>query len=57
MEIAEVNERSIMVINEEGKLNDLPVNFIATSVLRHNPIYANEVVVGDVLLCPSEMVK
>lgn len=57
IEIAEVNESTIMVINEEGKINGLPVNAMATGILRRNPMYANEVVVGDVLVCAKEQVK
>lgn len=57
IEIAEVNSERIMVINEEGKLNNLPMNMLATALLRRNPIYANEVVVGDVLVCAKGMVR
>jgi hypothetical protein len=37
----------ILVVNEEGKLNDLPINDIATSFVF--PI-VNDIIVGDVLL-------
>ena len=37
----------ILVVNEEGKLNDLPINEIATSFVL--PIM-KDIIVGDVLL-------
>lgn len=40
-------ENMIMVVNEEGKLNDLPVNSIATSFVQ--PVL-KDYIVGNVLL-------
>lgn len=57
IEIVEIDKDNIMVINEEGKLKGLPFNMVATLMLRNNPIYAKEVVVGDVLICAKGMVK
>jgi hypothetical protein len=45
--------QSLIVLNEEGKLKDLPYNNIAT-MLYGNPYDA---IVGDVLLCDTEEVK
>ena len=47
------NSDSIIVLHEEGKLEELPINQKATF------IYANphDVIVGDVLVCPTEMVQ
>ena len=40
-----------LVVNEEGKLNGLPVNIIATE------IYGQEdVIVGDALFCDSSLI-
>jgi hypothetical protein len=44
----------IMVLNEEGKLLDLPYNEAATSMVN---IFPTDYIVGDVLVCPSSMVK
>jgi hypothetical protein len=40
-------ENMIMVVNEEGKLNDLPINSVATAFVK--PVL-NDYIVGDVLL-------
>lgn len=44
-------KRPDMYINEEGKIHDLPVNMLATSIYEPD----NDVIVGDVLLAtPKE---
>lgn len=43
-----------MVINEEGKLNNLPVNSVATERYEHGE---SDPVVGTVLICPPRMIK
>lgn len=53
IEIVSTTDGRIMVLNEEGKLNGLPVNLAAT-ILYGNP---NDVIVGDVLVCPPEQIK
>ena len=40
-----------MVINEEGKLYELPMNKDATAIA---DLYMNDYVVGDVLLCNTD---
>lgn len=45
----------IMVVNEEGKLNGLPFNLSATLLVRADGI--DDIIVGDVLVCDSSMVK
>lgn len=55
IEIVGLLDNEIMVINEEGKLADLPVNEKATEFY----IEANgfdDYIVGDVLVCDSSMV-
>jgi hypothetical protein len=48
----------IMVMNEEGKLIDLPINDEATkTLLESNLISRNDYVVGDVLICKRSEVK
>lgn len=54
IEIVHVPRTSdIIVLHEEGKLEGQPINQKAT-ILYANPF---DVVVGDVLVCPSSMVK
>lgn len=52
------NEKQILVVNEEGKLNGLPVNALATNALAlsYQP-RITDVIVGDALLCDSDMVR
>lgn len=45
----------LMVINEEGKLKDLPMNFVATNIIRN--MGYNDYIVGNALLCDNSMVK
>ena len=46
----------IMVINEEGKLQNLPLNFVAT--LLYQSYYGDtDYIVGDCLICKNALVK
>ena len=56
IEIAQMKNNDIMVINEEGKLNDLPYNEKATEIYQHQ-VYFGDFIVGDVLVCKSKQVK
>ena len=44
---------AVLVVNEEGKLDGLPINQLASAA------YANpdDVIVGDVLLCRKDQIK
>lgn len=57
IEIVPINPSQIMVINEEGKLNDLPINALATNALYLAMGDFCDVIVGDVLICDSAMVR
>jgi len=46
----------IMVINEEGKLLNLPINETATKIYFDAFSY-NDVIVGDVLICGTNQVE
>lgn len=48
---------AILVVNEEGKLNGLPVNSVATAVYNVCMQPYEDIVVGDALLCSSDEVK
>jgi len=57
IEIVTVTESVIMVINEEGK-DVLPVNEMATVLAKaQRAIFPWDYICGDVVMCPSEMVK
>lgn len=53
----------VMILNDEGKLNGLPKNELATAVwkkaypIAEYPHNNDELVVGTVIVCLSEMVK
>ena len=55
IEIIQLNESQIMVLNEEGKLKRLPMNENATLLALHAGFY--DTIVGDVLVCDTEMVQ
>lgn len=56
IEIISLSESQIMVLNEEGKLNNLPYNEEATKLFQ-KAYKTNDFIVGDVLVCDSEMVQ
>lgn len=45
------DEGAILVVNEEGRLRDLPLNKVASAV------YRDDFIVGDVLLCHTSQVR
>lgn len=46
----------IMVINEDGKLNQLPVNFMASAI--YQKYYGEtDYIVGDCLICKNALIK
>ena len=51
IQIANTTDGRLMIMNEEGRLNGLPFNKIATD------LYRNSVIVGDVLVCKQNEVK
>ena len=56
IEIVWMPNNEIMVVNEDGKLRDLPVNQEATKI--YQEIFGfNDMIVGDVLLCNANQVE
>ena len=55
IEIVPASNGKIMVIDEEGKLKGKPVNDAATIIFMQAGFY--DTIVGDVLVCDSEMVQ
>lgn len=55
IEIVYLNDNIIMVINEEGKLLNLPINHTATCLYQMCR-GIKDVIVGDVLLCRNNQV-
>lgn len=48
-------EDKLLVCNEEGKLNDLPYNAIATQLI--NAAGIKDYIVGNVLFCEKDKIK
>ena len=57
IEVVSLQEGWILIIDEEGKLNGKKINDIATSYFRKAKPYVNDFIVGDVILCPSNLLK
>lgn len=57
IQIIDVDPDRVLVMNEAGKLQGLPPNPAATKLARLAGIAPEDFVVGDVLVCPSRMVR
>lgn len=54
IEVLHLPKSRLMILNEDGKFEGLPVNILATrEILSHG---YNDVIVGDVLICNSDEV-
>ena len=51
IEIVFTKDDQLMVVNDEGKLNGLPINEEATKLVGY------DLIVGDVLVCASSQIK
>jgi hypothetical protein len=55
IEVLTLDEDTVMVINEEGKLRNLPINDNASGILaKAFPGRLVDVIVGDVLVCSKK---
>ena len=53
IEIVRTKDNKPMIINEEGKINDLPINQKASELYQYNEF---DFIAGDVLICqPNEI--
>lgn len=57
IEIVRLGGNQLMVVNEEGKLNRLPFNSLATNALRLVYPQSDDIIVGDVLICKLSEIK
>ena len=57
IECVYLNDEFIMVVNEEGKCDGLPINPIATEIFCMCFPNASDIVVGDVLVCNQSQIK
>lgn len=57
IDIIRLNDSTIMVLNDNGKF-DCELNQFATDLAHNNhAIFDSDYISGDVVVCPSEMVK
>ena len=57
IEIIRLTNKYLMVVNEEGKLLNLPFNSEATDIARrHKAIYPNDMIVGNALVAQESMI-
>ncbi len=56
VEIIDLDEDKCIVLNEEGKIDDLPFNEEATKIFR-SYFKTGDYIVGDVLICDNEQIR
>ena len=59
IEVVTLRDGLMMVVNEEGKLQNLPVNYNATTVLQNMAVNEgdkNDYVCGDALVCERHQI-
>jgi len=57
IEVVNLNEEQIMIVNEEGKF-DKSYNMFATAIAHlHRAIAERDCICGNVVVCPSSMLK
>jgi len=58
IEMLYLKNDEVMVLNEEGKILEMPVNVRATDIANMNRVIsAFDIIVGDVLVCKSEEIQ
>jgi hypothetical protein len=56
IEVVNMGTKKFMIVNEEGKISGLPVNFMATELHKKQKGY-HELIVGDVIICDKSYIK
>jgi hypothetical protein len=56
IEIIYLSNEAVLILNEEGKLNNLPFNELATYLLK-SATFNNDYIVGDVLLIHNKYIE
>lgn len=52
-----IHNELILIIDEEGKLTDKKPNLIATAIFENGDPHACDYIVGDAILCHTDMFK
>ena len=56
VEVINMGPKKFTIVNEEGKISGLPVNFMATELHKKQKGY-HELIVGNVIVCDKSYVK
>ena len=56
IEVINMGVKKFMIVNAEGKISGLPVNFVATELYKKQKGY-HELFVGNVIICDKSYVK
>lgn len=56
IELVSIDSETTMIINEEGKLDNLPYNIIATNVAK-KALFKNDYICGNALVCSPKLIK
>ena len=57
IQVVRLTDEQIMIVNAEGKFTK-GCNQIATAIaILHRAIFQNDYIAGDVVICPSEMLR
>ena len=57
IEIVNLGKKKVMVVNEEGKLMNLPVNNEATRIMAEMLPMSRDYIVGNALVCKTSEIK
>jgi hypothetical protein len=57
IQLVQLTDKTILVLNEEGKLENLPLNVRATEIFRKNFPLSDDTIVGDALITESKFIK
>lgn len=57
IELVYLNDTEIMVVNEEGKIDGLEYNAVATSIFKNNHPGTDDFIVGIALVCAGAQIK
>lgn len=47
----------ILILDEEGKIKNLPINKVATTLYKTNYLDTEDIIVGNVIICNPNMIK
>ena len=55
IEIVYLKDSQIMIVNEEGKINNLPINVKATDLIRSQGI--RDIIAGNAFVCDTKQIR